>query len=222
MGSLNKRLSRLEEHAGGGAGEAQADEEREKERWLATARCRRRRALGRGGAWQAKGVVKVIRERYDGMSTEEFRERLLAFRPPHDPNLIELFLARTIYLQESGTENMVLADEWRESFEAGEKLRCLYEAIPDEVIAKSYAELDEIPEDDEEAYERWRERYEAAYSITAALLEAAAGPDREEITDAEVQRRLEEHVADVIYGEKGLRVSRLMEQMREQTDRKEG
>ena len=106
---------------------------------------------------------------------------------------------------------------WRESFEAGEELARRYEAIPDEVIARGYLELEEIPEEDEEEVARWKERYERSYGLTEELMATAIGPDeaREEISEDEGLRRLEEHMADILWGEKGYRVLRHMQRLRE-------
>jgi hypothetical protein len=196
-------------------------EEERKQHWLAGARARRGQELGRGGAWQVKDVVRLLRGRREATTTEELREQLLAWRPPHDENLVEREMALAIYLKEPGTENMACPEEWRDSFDAGAELLRRYEAIPDEVLAKGYLELGHIEEgEEEEDFFRWKERYEDPYGITDHLVEAACGPDAVEVTEDERHRRLEECLAPAIHGEKGYRIARHMDHMERLT--KEG
>ena len=210
MGSLKNRLESLEARTGP---QERLSEEEERRHYLAVARCRRNEALGRGGAWQAKDVIRFLSKQRRATTTEELRKRALDWRPAHDPNLIECELSRAVYYRESGTEDMECPGEWRESFEAGAELLRLYEAIPDEVIARGLLEFAKIAEEDEEASEEWRKHYEESYGITSELIEAACGPDLEEITEDERQRRLEEHTASVLFGEKGYRVNRLLHRL---------
>lgn len=222
MGSLERRLERLEEkEEKNDEPRREFSEEERKQHWLAVARARRNQELGRGGAWQVKDIVRLLRKRREATTTEELREQLLAWRPPHDHNLLERELARAIYLKEPGTENMACPEEWRDSFDAGAELLRRYEAIPDEVLAKGYLELRHIEESEkEEDFFRWKERYEDPYGITDHLVEAACGPDAVEVTEDERRRRLEECLAPAIHGEKGYRIARHMDHMERLT--KEG
>ena len=147
MGSLDKRLERLEEQASVKEG----TEESVIQQWLATARCRQNHDLGRGEAWQARDVVKYLRrrrERFNITTTEEFWEKARAFPPPRDPHLIIWFVCRSIYFQEEGAEDFEIPEEWQETFEAGTELLRRYEAVPDEVIAEGNLAAGELPEYD--------------------------------------------------------------------------
>ncbi len=212
MGSLERRLERLEEK--NDEPRRKFSEEERKQHWLAVTRARWGQELGRGGAWQVKDVVRLLRRRREATTTEELREQLLAWRPPHDRNLLERELARAIYSKEPGTENMACPEEWRDSFDAGAELLRRYEDIPDEVLAKGYLELRHIEEgEEEEDFFRWKERYEDPYGITDHLVEAACGPDAVEVTEDERHRRLEECLSSAIHGEKGYRIARHMDHM---------
>lgn len=213
MGSLERRLERLEEQtdvrwAGAEGGLSEGEKRR---RWLDAAKARRNQALGRGGAWQARDVVKLLLGRREGRSsTEEFRARLLAWRPPHNPGVLERELCRNIFLREPGTEAMTCPEEWRESFGAGAELLRRFEAIPDEALARGWLELRDVAEDDEEGHARWRARHEEPHGITEELKEAAIGPDAAEVSEDERLRRMEEHLAPVIFGEKAYGAARII------------
>jgi hypothetical protein len=209
--NIHRRLETLEEAAWTGD---EADEKREKERWLSRARIRRTEALSERDADHARSLIALYRVQniLENMDAEELIERILAWNPKPENGRQRGQVAREVYLaiyrKEQGTGHMECPSAWSEAFAAGDELLRRYESIPDGELAKAYLK----PQDTEEetpAERAWGERY----GFTRELEIAACGPDADEITEAERDRRLEEYIAPAIYGEKGYRVIRHMERL---------
>jgi hypothetical protein len=111
---------------------------------------------------------------------------------------------------------MVCPDRWRESFAAGDELREKYNAIPEEVLAEGYVRRGQIEEGSDEGMAEWHARYEGAVGITDELVSKAVGPDVDEVSDEEGIWRLEEYLADAVYGKKGFRIHRHMQRIMEE------
>jgi len=196
MGDLERRLLRLE---GKNPGRTPEVEEADKRHWLATARARRNHENRNRDEFHAHDIFRVLRlQGRLGATTEEVRSQLRSWQPPPSERAVERVLARAIYEQENGTEDMACSPEWREAFVAADELRDRYARVPDESLAwwittKSEAEI---------------AREIEAYGITEALIRRAMGPDIEEITDEEMWRRHREMLSDLYYGEQGYKVQR--------------
>ena len=216
MGGLDGRVKRLEERHD--PERREPPEEERKRRWLATARARRGDDTDRG-EWQARDIIRLLKMQGRlPKTTEELRDRLLAWRPPLDPRAAERALARAIFEQEEGTEAMVCPPALREAFVAARELRARYEAVADEVLARWSIWQHELAEGGGDDLEERLALEADEYGITEGLMLAAIGPDAEEIGDEEATRRLREILADLLYGEKGYRVeqhiTRLMNEER--------
>ncbi len=218
--SLKRRLERLEEEAGFTQDEADQEQE-EKERWLARARLKRRDELSEPDADRTRSLIALFRTQniLEEMDEEELIERCLTWQPEPEKGRHRSTIEREVYLAiyrgEQGTGHMKCSEEWRKAFDAGDALLRQYEAIPDEVLASGYVELGNLSNENEEEYSRWKELYYDDYGFTEALVEVACGPDAAEVSEDENQRRLEEHTASALYGEKGYRIRRLMERLTE-------
>jgi hypothetical protein len=125
-------------------------------------------------------------------------------------------IARAIYDQEEGTENMVCPPEWRESFAAGEEFRERYVAIPDGVLVEAFMRLQEVEESDEDGLFTWNVQHSESFGITEDLLQRAVGPDFGEITEEERIRRLNVYLADDVCDEKEWRVCSQINILREE------
>jgi hypothetical protein len=207
MAGLERRLVRLEERTA--LKRREPSEEQRKRWWLETARVRRIHENRNPAEFSADDLIRLLRLQgeLDGMTTEDLRARLLAWRPPIEPQAIERVMARTICNQEPGTENMTCPPAWRESFARADELRERYAAVPDETLARWTVMQHELEEGDsrEEVAETIAAEGER-FGITEELMLRAIGPDVEEITDEERMRRLRENLAEVYYGEKGYRI----------------
>lgn len=217
MAGLAKRLNHLEEQSRVGG---EPSEEERKRQWLATANVRRNDDK-HPTEWHVWDVIRLLRMQGRlPASTEGLRERLLRWRPPLGTRAVERVLARAIYDQEPGTENMVCPPEWRESFVAARELLEKYMAVPVEALARWATWQYEIEEgaDDEGNLEEKQAHEARAHGITEELMLAAIGPDAEEIEEDELMRRRREILADLHYGEKGYQVqqhiTRLMNEER--------
>ncbi len=214
MGGLERRLRALEERHG--PERSEPSEEEAKRLWLERASARRGSFADEDwGEWRARDLIGLLRlQGRLPTTTEELRNRLLAWRPPLDARAVERVLAKAIYGQEEGTANMLCPPAWRESLVAAEELREKYMAVPDETLARWSVGLWEREEgaEDEASLEEGLAREADAHGITEELMLAAAGPDAEEVGEVECGRRLRETLADLHYGEKGYRVQQHIDQ----------
>jgi hypothetical protein len=160
--------------------------------------------------FSADDLIRLFRSRRElhGMTTEELHGRLLAWRPPIARGAIERVMARAIYNQEEGTENMVCPPAWREAFEAADELRERYLAIPTETLAEIFVaahdlQAGDLGDDDVAAATERLAELSERWGITRELQDQAVGPDSEEIPKEERGRRIREVLAEVYYGEKG-------------------
>lgn len=195
MGNLDRRVARLEARSAG-----DPNEEREKRQWFARAHLLRNRAIP-DDVRHARGLIKLFRtqDTLSEMSAEELIDRIVSWRPLPGGAVggrevrwpaAEMEVARAIYNREPGMIDMVCPPEWRESFVAGDELYEKYVAVPDEVLAESWS------------FEDLDERF----GITDELVGRTVGPDFERITEEERSWRIEECLADAVFGEKGYRI----------------
>jgi len=213
MGSLERRLSRLEAK---NPGPTLADEEAWKQLWLNAKRGRRVHEHHNPDESHAGGIFRVIRsQKRLAASREGVEAQLLSWRPPPSEVATRRVVARVIYDQEEGTQNMVCPHEWRESFAAGEEVRAKYLAVPDAALVKAFMRLQEIEEDDEDGLLAWNVQHGEPFGITEDLLERAVGPDFDEITEKERMRRLSVCLADADCDEKEWRVCSQINRLRE-------
>lgn len=220
MGSLGRRLERLEGQAGMTHAQSEHDPPWIKENWLARARIRRGETMDEDTR-HARSLIKLFRaqNKLSQMSAEELTERILSWSPVPEGgrscSLVEREVAYAIYNQEEGTENMVCPSEWREAFTHGEELRARYATIPDEVLAEGFVRLREIEDGggDGEEYAQWRADYEERFGITAELVENAIRLGTEGLAEENYQWALNEYAADVLYGEKGYRVQQHIQRL---------
>lgn len=208
MGSLERRLAKLESHASALAPE----EETTRDVWFSQARIRRREALAEPDARHACDLIGLFRTQgfLSGLDYGELVSRILAWRPEPDGgrsrNTVEREVALAIHQSEPGTEHMECPPAWRESLAAADELRLRYEAAPVEELAEVHAELRRCEEEsDEEGIERgerylWEELLDAG-----GLLEQIAGPDA--ASEEERARRIVEALADAVFGEKGYEIA---------------
>lgn len=221
MGSVRRRLEALERRrplAKSPAIQPPVNGEDAKERWLADARMRRFDATYSRAEERVRDLLRLFRSQgnlADLRTTEDLRDRLLVWRPPLEARAVERVLARAIYDREEGLEGMVCPPEWSEAFEAAEELRERYMDASDEVdlaqlLVASHRLRSQEEEGDEEdkwaSLEEWHTAERERLGITDELLREAVGPDSEEISQEEGNRRLHEILGDFFYGEKGYRV----------------
>jgi|SRR5215210_773904 len=204
MGRLDRRLERLEAK---NPGPTLADEEAWKQLWLNAKRGRRVHEHHNPDESHAGGIFRIMRsQKRLAASREEVEAQILSWRPPPSEVATRRVLARTIYDQEKGTENMVCPPEWRESFSAGEEFRERYVAIPDEALVEAFMRLQEVEEGDEDGLFTWNVQHGEPFGIVEDLLQRAVGPDFDEITEEERIRRLNGYLADADCDEKEWRV----------------
>ena len=204
MGSLERRLERLEAR---NPGPTLADEEAWKQLWLNAKRGKRVREHHNPDEFHAGGIFRLLRlEERLATTREEVEAQIHSWRPPPSVVATRRVVARAIYDQEEGTENMVCPPEWRESFAAGEEFRAKYLAVPDEALVEAFMRLQEIEEDDEDGLLAWNVQHGEPFGITEYLLERAVGPDFGEITEEERIQRLDVYLADIVCDEKEWRV----------------
>src|SRR5215218_1838600 len=149
MASLERRLEGLEQSSASGLGPPRwgtppLSEEERKRKWLEDARHRKRFDIDHReplAITHARDHIRASRRQgLLGRTTEELRNQLIEWfassSSPLDENAIERELARFIYRQEEGSENMVCPPQWRESLEAADRLRELWAGVPDQVLAR--------------------------------------------------------------------------------------
>jgi hypothetical protein len=214
MGSLERRLSRLEAK---NPGPTLADEEVWKQLWLNAKRGKRVREHRNPDESHAGGIFRLLRLQERLATTrEEVEAQILSWRPPPSEVATRRVVARAIYDQEEGTENMVCPPEWRGSFAAGEEFRERYIAMPDEALVEAFMRLQEIEEDEEDGLACWNVQHRESFGITEDLLQRAVGPDFGEITEEERMRRLNVCLADADCDEKEWRVCSQINRLREE------
>jgi hypothetical protein len=212
MGRLDRRLERLEAK---NPGPTLADEGAWKQLWFNAKRGRRVHEHHNPDEFHACGIFRVMRSQERlAASREEVEAQLLSWRPAPSEVATRRVVARAIYDQEEGTENMVCPPEWRESFAAGEEFRERYVAMPDEALVEAFMRLQEVEEGDEDGLFTWNVQHGEPFGITEDLLERAVGPDFDEITEEERIRRLNVYLADDVCDEKEWRVCSQMNRLR--------
>ena len=210
MGRLERRLERLEAK---NPEPTLADEEAWKQLWFNAKRGSRDHHDP--DEFHAGGIFRVMRSQNRlAASSEEVEAQILSWRPPPSEVATRRVVARAIYDQEEGTENMVCPPEWRESFSAGEEFRERYVAIPDGVLVEAFMRLQEVEESEEDGLFTWNVQHSEPFGITEDLLERAVGPDFGEITEEERIRRLNVYLADDVCDEKEWRVCSQMNRLR--------
>lgn len=207
MAGLDKRLDRLEERQEQRAKASELSEEQARRHWLAVARVRRNEDRDRQEERARDLIRTLLLQGRLPKTTEELRDRLLAWRPPVDPRAVERALAKAIHEGEEGLEGMECPPEPRESFEAADELRDRYMAVPDETLAKWALWQHDIEEGDgDEEIEARLDLEAGEHGLTEELMLKAIGPDSGEIGDEEAARRLREILADLYHSPKGYEI----------------
>ena len=211
MAGLERRLERLEAES-----RTAVDEDAWKQLWLNAKRGKRVREHRNPDESHAGGIFRLLRLQERLATTrEEVEAQILSWRPPPSEVATRRVVARAIYDQEEGTENMVCSPEWRESFSAGEELRQRYVAIPEEALVEAFMRLQEV-EGDEDRLACCNVQHGEPFGITEDLLQRAVGPDFGEITEEERIRRLNVYLADDVCDEKEWRVCSQINILREE------
>jgi len=212
MAGLERRLERLEAES-----RTAVDEDAWKQLWLNAKRGKRVREHRNPDESHAGGIFRLLRLQERLATTrEEVEAQILSWRPPPSEVATRRVVARAIYDQEEGTENLVCPPEWRESFAAGEEFRKRYIAMSDEALVEAFMRLQEIEEDDEDRLVTWNVQHGESFGITEDLLQSAVGPDFGEITEEERIRRLNVYLADDVCDEKEWRVCSQINILREE------
>jgi hypothetical protein len=210
MGNLQRRLERLEADS-----RTTVDEDAWKQLWFNAKRGKRVREHRNPDESHAGGIFRLLRLQERLATTrEEVEAQILSWRPPPSAVATRRVVARAIYDQEEGTENMVCPPEWRGSFAAGEEFRERYIAMPDEALVEAFARLQEVEEDEEARLACRNVQHGEPFGITEDLLQRAVGPDFGEITEGERIRRLNVYLADDVCDEKEWRVCSQMNILR--------
>ena len=210
MSSLRRRLERLEAGSPG-----PIDEEAEKHHWLAVARVRRNREKHDPDEFNANDLFRLLRlQDRLGTTTEEVHAQLLSWRtkPPAEW-AVRCVVAKAIYEQEEGTENMVCPPEWREAFVAADELRERHARVPEETLARWAVMQHEIEHGEPHALAERIAAEGERYGITDELFLKALGPDADEITDEEIGRRTREILAEDYYGERGYLIQKHIDRL---------
>src|SRR5215218_2569385 len=130
MAGIERRLERLEAES-----RTAVDEDVWKQLWLNVKRGKRVREHRNPDESHAGGIFRLLRLQERLATTrEEVEAQILSWRPPPSEVATRRVVARAIFDQEEGTENMVCPPEWRGSFAAGEEFRERYIAMPDEAL----------------------------------------------------------------------------------------
>ena len=159
--------------------------------------------------FHAHDIFRVLRRQGRlGKTTEEVHTQLLSWRPPPSERAVRRVIARAIYEQEEGTENMVCLPEWREAFVAADELREKYSAVPDETFARWLLMQHEIEQGGPDELGEQIAAEGERYGITDELFLKAMGPDSDEIAEEQMGRRLREILAEHYYGERGYNVQK--------------
>ena len=213
MGSLDRRLKRLEEQDSMARARTEHEPPWIKENWLARAQINRNQAMDENTK-HARSLIRLFRtqNRLSQMSAEQLVERIVSWRPVPEGGrsrfVAEREVAYAIYRQQEGTQHMVCPPEWPQALACGEELRERYAAIPEEVLAEGWIRLREIEDGggDAEEYAQWRDDYEERFGITVELVENAIRLGAEGVAEENHRWALNEYAADVLYGDKGYRV----------------
>ncbi len=128
-------------------------------------------------------------------------------------------VALAVHHGEPGTEGMELLPAWRDALEAGDELRELYVAVPNEILARWAVETHEVEEREEDEPGRVTADEAGDYGITDAPLWAAVGPDADEIPPEEAERRLRETLADLYYEDRGYEIQKHVNRLTNERNR---
>src|SRR5215217_7066990 len=119
MAGIERRLQRLEAES-----RTAVDENAWKQLWLNAKRGKRVREHRNPDESHAGGIFRLLRLQERLATTrEEVEAQILSWRPPPSEVATRRVVARAIFDQEEGIENMVCPPEWRGSFAAGEEWR---------------------------------------------------------------------------------------------------
>jgi hypothetical protein len=182
-------------------------EEAEKQMWLATARAKRNHENHDRDEFHAHDIFRVLyTQGRRATTTDGVRQQLLSWRPPPSERAVERVLARAIYEQEEGTENMACPPKWRECLIAADELRERHAAVPDEVVAGWTVAHHEREQGGSHELADQIGAESQSYGITDELISKAIGPDFEELSVEEARRRFRDILAEDYYGERGYRI----------------
>lgn len=234
MGSLRRRAARLEERRGSRRREV-SEEERYTD-WLQRQRIRRRDATPKCAFHATSMIAWLAMIGEMPGSAEALIERIIA--EPHDvsghmqpPETRSVSVTgweamRAIWRGDEGTEAIELPAAWREAVEAGEILRGVISAAPPEMLARWVIEAVEASEergaDTDEEIDRRTRRYLEERGIDPALLDQAAGPDRDEIPPEERRWRLSELGAEDMDGPMGWEIRQAVNRLANERDDTKG
>jgi hypothetical protein len=207
LGSLRRRLSRLEEDSRW----AEVVREREARReWVRSCEDLHAETTPQD-ALSARAAIRRLRQdgRLQEMDSAELVE-LIASQGTLSPNIVRLEVMRAIHNREPSMLHMKLPSEWCEAFEAGAQLRRLSGAMPPETAALCIAERASLGRREggatEEELKQLDTRYLEPHGITEELEERAVGPDADQISEAEKKWRISEHVHAVFISSWGWEV----------------
>jgi hypothetical protein len=199
MGRLGRRVGRLEARPS----HTRLTPEQERQRWIRQSEAWLREETrdwqpSNQGEDNAYDIFCVLRSQGRLPSTfEGARDQILAWGPPPPRRVVERVLARQAYEYEEGAEDFVIPPEWRESFEAADELRARLAEVPDDVCAQWIVALYEGNDLAEEV-----EREQKQYGIMPGMQQQAIGPDLEEISQEEYDRRSLEIFGELHAGER--------------------
>lgn len=210
MGSLGRRVQRLEKVRGGprlGAPAtlaSEAEKEREKRDWLARRQIWRNEKTS-DDVKHARDLIRLFRAQniLSQTSARELTERIVSWRPLPEGGrswtATEREVALAIYNQEPGTESMGCPPEWRESFVAADEVRAKFAAMPDEVIAYEGGFGKDVRE---------------TYGISEELEERVMGPSYVlgELPKETKVWIIQETLEEIFYGERAYRIDQLLRQ----------
>jgi hypothetical protein len=185
VGSLDRRLQRVEERTLGERGERRLEPwENVVIRWQIE-----RNKLIRPDVRRARDLIRLYHTQnlLSGMSADEVVQRIFDWKPPLAEmrrHCVEREVALAVYRRWPSTENMVCAPHWRESFVAADEL--VRQITADLQRGLSEQDILELEESEETELER-----------------KAIGPDRELIDEDEALWRLLDY-GDPVWSDESL------------------
>jgi hypothetical protein len=216
MGSLERRLRKIEEQANSANAAPVRSEEERRQRWLWRQRHARRENTPKC-VFHARSYLawlRMVGKLPTFASAAELIEQILeapdasGYRQPPETrsrSVTEREVYAAIRRRDEGLEHLTIPTKWDAALGASETLRDGFLSMPPEHFAKWWVESAAMQERGEPkaVVEEHARRYEEPYGISEELLTTALGPKREVLTDEERNWMVCTPLEGVISGEWG-------------------
>ena len=229
MGSLERRLRKIEEQASSANAAPVRSEEDRRQRWLRRWRDARRENTPKC-VFHARSYLdwlRMVGKLPSFASAAELIEQILeapdasGYRQPPETRsrgVIEREVYAAIRRRDEGLEHLTIPTEWDAALGASEKLRGGFLSMPPEHFATWWVESAAIQERGEPkaVVEEHAGHYGEPYGISEELLTTALGPNGAMLTDEECNSMVRAPLDDAMAGEWGWQIAQAIRRIEAQ------